>query len=124
MNLNLNVLRDVAEAAQKATGGEWGIECGDYPGHLIYPDEGSFCDCFGETDVVNAVASHIESASPAVVLHLLDRLERAEKKVAERDAVYPTLLTQARADPLAPSAPWPAAPSFVPPKPGGGEGER
>jgi hypothetical protein len=94
MNLNLKVLRDVAESAQRATDGEWGIECGDYPGHLIYPDEGTFCECFGETDVINAVAVHIESASPAVVLHLLDRLERAEQKLAERDTVYPSLMTQ------------------------------
>lgn len=77
------------------------------------------------------------ASSPTVVLALLDRLERAEKKLAERDSVYPTLMTQVREEPPAqlspavsrchvspaPSAPWPAAPSFVPPKRESGEGE-
>lgn len=35
-----------------------------------------------------------KAATEDVVLELLDRLERAEQKLAERDAVYPTLMTQ------------------------------
>lgn len=36
----------------------------------------------------------IQALSPDALLELLDRLERAEKKLAERDTVYPTLMTQ------------------------------
>ena len=48
-----------------------------------------------DIDLVHDRAMHFyQAASPTVVLELLDRLERAEKKLAERDTVYPTLMTQ------------------------------
>ncbi len=34
------------------------------------------------------------AATPGVMLELLDRLERAEQKLAERESVYPSMMTQ------------------------------
>lgn len=53
-----------------------------------YPDVPTF-------DAVHEAEVRLYAAlPPEVVLAVLDRLERAERKLAERDAVYPTLMTQ------------------------------
>lgn len=51
-------------------------------------------DAFDVDDAHDASEELARELTPSVVLELLDRLERAEKKLAERDAVYPTLMTQ------------------------------
>ena len=82
--LALHALRRTAERVQQALRaadddpGWWGVESGARPGHLVYPDEGSFADVFGETEVAHAVAEHIAAFSPAVVLELIKLSYRAK----------------------------------------------
>jgi hypothetical protein len=77
-------LRKLAEAA---TQGEWHQTptSGIYQGRMIVTDDRAAC--IGETHNANATenAAYIAAASPAAILELLDRVEKAEKDAARLD---------------------------------------
>ena len=79
MSVDLAELRRLAEAAAK---------------HPPLPAADQPLDAKAYDAWFDAWRGFRNTVTPVVFLELLDRLERAEKKLAERDTVYPTLMTQ------------------------------
>ena len=85
-NINKQALR---EAAEKATQGPWVETCGDVT-TADYEVEGvTFLDHICNCEIIGTEspnAEFIAAANPATVLALLDKLEAAEKRIAELEA--------------------------------------
>lgn len=88
-NIDIRALR---EAAVRAGGVKWQyMRATQHSKAYITDDKGSTVINCTDGDVPAKCAGFLESANPAAVLALLDKLEAAEKRIAELEASHSNL---------------------------------